>query len=94
MIDTGTILEVTRNLIGNTEPYGDSSIDRERMRNLDKLIYIVDELLYDIEKVAVNKDRYEGSMRTMGEKAHKVLAGWGSWIDDYLRGEEDEKESD
>jgi len=55
MIDAGTILEVTRNLIGATEPYGDSAIDRERTQNLDKLIYIVDELLYDVEKVAVNK---------------------------------------
>lgn len=52
MIDAGTILEVTRNLIGATEPYGDSAIDRERTQNLDKLIYIVDELLYDVEKVA------------------------------------------
>lgn len=90
MIDAGTILEVTRNLIGATEPYGDSSIDRERMQNLDKLIYIVDELLRDVEKVAFNKDRYEGSMRMMGEKAHKALIDYWSWIEDYLRGEQDE----
>lgn len=80
MIDASTILEVTRNLIGDTEPYGDSAIDRERTQNLDKLIYIVDELLYDVEKVAVNKDRHEGSMRTMGEKAHKALNDYWSWI--------------
>ena len=90
MIDAGTILEVTRNLIGATEPYGDSAIDRERTQNLDKLIYIVDELLYDVEKVAVNKDRHEGSMRMMGEKAHKALNDWWSWIEAYMRGEQDE----
>ena len=90
MIDASTILAVTRNLIGETEPYGDSAIDRERMKNLDKLIYVVDELLYDVEKVAVNKDRHEGSMRVMGEKAHDVLNGWWSWIDGYLRGDEDD----
>ena len=95
MIDAGTILEVTRNLIGATEPYGDSAIDRERTQNLDKLIYIVDELLYDVEKVAVNKDRHEGSMRMMGEKAHKALNDYlkdlkhWSWIDAYVRGEHD-----
>ncbi len=88
MIDAGVILEVTRNLIGATEPYGDSGIDRQRTANLDKLIYVVDELLYDVEKVAVNKDRYEGSMRMMGEKAHKALNDWQSWIDAYMRGEE------
>ena len=90
MIDESTILEVTRRLIGGTEPYGDSAIDRERMQNLDKLIYIIDELLYDVEKVAFNKDRREGSMRMMGEKAHKALNNYWSWIEDYLRGEERE----
>ena len=85
-MDASTILEVTRTLIGSTEPYGDSAIDRERMKNLDKLIYVVNELLYDVEKAAVNKDRYEGSMRMMGEKAHKALNDWWSWIDEYLEG--------
>ena len=90
MIDAGTILEVTRSLIGDIEPYGDSGIDRERTQNLDKLIYVIDELLYDVEKVAVNKDRHEGSMRMMGEKAHKALNDYWSWIEGYLRGEQDE----
>ncbi len=88
MIDAGTILEVTRNLIGETEPYGDSAIDRDRTVNVDKLIYVIDELLYDLEKVAVNKDRHEGSMREMGKKAHNALEGFRSWINEYL--EEDE----
>ena len=87
MIDSDIILEVTRSLIGDIEPYGDSGIDRERTQNLDKLIYIIDELLYDLEKVAGNKDRHEGSMRMMGEKAHKALNGYWNWIDGYLKGE-------
>ena len=90
MIDSGTILKVTRKLIGEIEPCGNSVVDRERTQNLDKLIYIIDELLYDVEKVAVNKDRHEGSMRTMGEKAHKALNDDWNWIDEYLRGEQDE----
>lgn len=88
MIDAGTILEVTRNLIGDTEPYGDSGIDRERTKNVDKLIYIIDELLYDLEKVAVNKDRYEGSMRMMGEKANQAMEDIWSWINAYLADDE------
>lgn len=90
MIDAGTILEVTRKLIGATEPYGDSGIDRQRTENVDKLIYVIDELLYDLEKVAVNKDCHEGSMRMMGEKAHKALNDYWSWIEAYMRGKEDE----
>ena len=90
MIDASTILEVIRNLIGATEPYGDSAIDRERTQNLDKLIYIVDELLYDVEKVAINKDCHEGSMRMMGEKAHKALNDYWSWIEAYMEGEQNE----
>lgn len=90
-MDASVILEVARTLIGATEPYGDSAIDRERTRNLDNLIYVVDELLYDVEKAAVCKDRHEGSMRMMGEKAHKALNDWWSWIDGYLEdGEQDE----
>lgn len=92
-MDASAILEVTRTLIGATEPYGDSGIDRERTKNLDKLIYVVDELLYDVKKAAVCKDRYEGSMRMMGEKAHKAhkaLNDWRSWIDGYLEGGEQE----
>ena len=89
MIDAGTILKVTRNLIGEIEPCGNSVVDRERTQNLDKLIYIIDELLYDVEKVAVNKNRHEGSMRMMGEKAHKALNDYWSWIEGYLRDERD-----
>ena len=87
-MDANTILKVTRTLIGETEPYGDSEIDRRRMENLEALIYVVDELLYDVEKVAVNKDRHEGSMLEMGEKAHEALKGWKIWIEEYLRGDE------
>ena len=37
--------------------------------------------------------RYEGSMRMMGEKAHKALNDWWSWIDGYLKeGKEGENE--
>lgn len=84
-MNANTILEVTRNLIGKTEPYGDSGVDRERMENLDGLIYVVHELLYDVEKVAFNKNRHEGSMRIMGEKAYEALNVWCSWIDDFLK---------
>lgn len=90
-MDASTILKVIRTLIGETEPYGDSGIDRERMKNLEALIYVVDELLYDVEKVAVYyKNRDEGSMQVMGKKAHKALNDWWGWLDGYLEGQNDD----
>lgn len=89
-MNASTILKVTQTLIGATEPCGNPGIDRERARNLGKLIYVIDELLYDVEKAAICKDRHEGSMRTMGEKADKALNSWWSWIDAYLRERQEE----
>jgi len=84
------ILEVTRNLIGNTEPCGDSRIDEKRAENLEKLLIVVAELLYDVEKVANNRDRQEGSMWKMGERAYTLLCDWWEYTSDYLRGDSDE----
>lgn len=89
MIDANTILKVTRNLIGEIEPYGDSLIDMERTKNLDKLIQVVEELVLDLEKVAVNKERHEGSMRIMGEKAYMAMKDLWSWIEAYLADEDE-----
>ena len=83
-LDANTILKVIQTLIGETEPCGDSVTDGERMENLIKLIYVVDELLYDVEKVAINKDRHEGSMCAMGKKAHEALNYWRCWIERYI----------
>ena len=84
-IEAGIILSVTRELIGETEPYGDSAIDRKRMENLDKLIYVVDELLRDVIKTAaIGKDRIEGSMKDIGEKAYKEVIDWHDFIESYF----------
>lgn len=91
MINAETILDVTKNLIGKVEPYGSSEIDRVRKDNLEKLIYVVDGLLYEVEKVAYYKHRFEGSMRIIGERADKALNGWWSWIDTYLEEEDNGK---
>ena len=84
-MDAITILEVTQKLIGATEPYGDSAIDRKRTENLDTLIHVIDVLLDDVREVANCKDCYEGSMRDMGMKAYKALQEWRNWLDSYMR---------
>ena len=89
-IEAGVILSVARELIGETEPSGDSAIDSKRMKNLDKLIYVVDELLRDVvETAAIGRERTEGSMRSIGEKAYKEVIEWHDYIENYfdLKGE-------
>ena len=88
-IEAGVILSVTRELIGETEPCGDSAIDSERMKNLDKLIFVVDELLRVVKTAAIGKDRIEGSMKDIGEKAYTELIEWHDYIENYfdLKGE-------
>lgn len=88
-IEAGVILAVTRELIGETEPYGDSAIDRKRMENLDKLIYVVDELLRDVIETAAIEGRIEGSMKDISEKAYREVIDWHDFIEDYfdLKGE-------
>ena len=88
-IEAGVILSVTRELIGETEPYGDSAIDSKRMKNLDKLIYVVDELLRDVIKTAAIEGRIEGSMKDISDKAYREVIDWHDFIEDYfdLKGE-------
>lgn len=83
-INADTILAVVRKLIGNTEPYGDSAIDDNRTENLDNLIHVIDELLRDVEEVAVYKERNEYSMRAMGKKADEALTDWHACIEEYF----------
>ena len=89
-IEAGVILSVTRELIGNTEPCGDSAIDCKRMQNLEKLIYVVDELLRDVlEAAAIGQNRNEWSMKKIGDKSYTELIEWHDYIENYfdLKGE-------
>lgn len=89
-IEAGVILSVTRELIGETEPCGDSAIDSKRMKNLDKLIFVVDELLrVVVQTAAIGKDSIEGSMKDIGEKAYTELIELRDYIENYfdLKGE-------
>lgn len=94
-IDADTIIDITRTLIGETEPYGDSAIDRERTKNVDKLISVIAQLLFHLERVAINKDRYEGSMREMGKKAYKAAIEMRDYLDGIIEeGDGDEINED
>lgn len=62
--------DVVMKLIGNIEPVGSTDIDIKRFENLVQLCALTKELIFEIEKVAIdNKDRPEFSMKKAGEYA-------------------------
>lgn len=67
------IKEIVDKLVGNINPYGASHIDSERFENLKVMCDLVERLVYDINFVAREKDRYEASMKEMGVYAQKFL---------------------
>lgn len=75
-MDDTTVLEVTRTLIGEIEPCGDSVIDMKRSENLNVMLDVIDGLLEDVEKVAINKNRSEYSIQMMGKGAYTALGLW------------------
>lgn len=67
------IYEVTKKLLGEIDPQGESNIDRERLENLEHSIEVVEKLIDDIIWVSKYKDRYESSMKTAGMTANKFI---------------------
>ena len=68
-----TILEVTTELIGSIEPYGDTRIDEIRYENQEKLIDLV---TYGIEALIENSKyihKQEHSMWKIGDRAYRTL---------------------
>ena len=68
-----TLLEVVSELIGYTEPYGDSNIDKVRYKNQEKIIELVANGIEDLINNAVYKDRPEYSMAQIGGRAYETL---------------------
>ena len=68
-----TLLEVVSELIGYTEPYGDSNIDKVRYENQEKIIELVMNGTEDLINNAAYKDRPEYSMAQIGGRAYETL---------------------
>ena len=64
-----TIQDVVRELVGPIKPVGESNTDERRFENLKAMTELVDALLTDIDSVATNKGRAEGSMNKAGQFA-------------------------
>lgn len=79
-----TLLEVVSELIGYTEPYGDSNIDKVRFENQEKIIELVMNGVEDLINNAAYKDRQEYSMAQIGGRAYETLEELHKIIEDSL----------
>lgn len=67
------IYEVTKKLIGNINPQGESHIDTNNYSNLEQIIELAESIIDDIVLVSQNKTRYEASMKKAGLRADQFL---------------------
>lgn len=91
-MDADTILMILEKLVGEIEPYGDSAIDNIRMGNLNCMVEIVDQLLYQLYRVTKYKERNEWSMSAMGKIAYDALDRWLSEFGEIISTDDDEPE--
>lgn len=67
------IKEIVQKLVGSITPAGESHLDTKRLENLKVMCGLVEDLVYEINFVARDEDRYEASMKEMGVYARKFL---------------------
>lgn len=67
------LLEVVSELVGYTEPYGDTNVDEVRYENQEKIIELVMNGIEDLINNSQYKNRPEYSMSKIGDRAYEVL---------------------
>ena len=67
------LYELVKQMVGPITPYGSTSIDDDRLDNLQEFIQLVDKLLADLEEVAEFKDNKQISMSVIGRTADNFL---------------------
>ena len=61
--------EIVKKLIGEIRPVGESHIDTTRFENLERMVRLVDSLLFDINAIVPSKDHPAYSMSKAGKYA-------------------------
>lgn len=84
MMKYETISEVITTLIGSVTPIGETSHDAIAMRNLDNMIYLVDDLLFEIASGVKNSERFEYSIKESGDRCIAALKDYKEMIDTFL----------
>ena len=67
------IKEIVQKLVGSITPAGESHLDTKRLKNLKIICGLIEDLVYEVNYVSRAKNRYESSMKVMGEYADNFL---------------------
>ena len=87
MID---LYELIEKINGKIEPIGETHIDNDRFENLQRLVKLVDKLIFDINEVAGLRDREQYSLKKAGKYAFDSLKEIQEALEDeeYRKNEE------
>lgn len=68
------IKQIVDKLLGSCNPRGCATRDKEALISLTERIKLIEELIGDIQYIArKDKDSYESSVKTIGERADRFL---------------------
>lgn len=84
---SGTISSIVEELVGSFEPIGETNYDKKCFDNIQTMDLVIADLLDDIQLMIPYKDRYEASMKVIGEYAVDFVKGLKlkaeEWLEDY-----------
>lgn len=79
-----TLLEVVSELIGHTEPHGDTDVDKIRYENQEKIIVLVKNGLEDLIKNSEYRNCKTYSTSQIGGRAYEALEKIHQMIENSL----------
>ena len=78
------ITKLLETLIGGTTAVGDSAVDHEIEENLKKLIDVINWCFDGLADSAFTRHNYQGSMRTVGERAFSAMVEYRDWLTEQI----------
>lgn len=78
------LYDIVMKLNGPIQPTGEHGVDGERFKNLQSLMDLLDDLLYDIRQASRTKRNLQASEKKIGIYAHNFLVN----VADEYAGEE------
>ena len=67
------ISKVVMALIGKVHPIGDSAYDEKALENLEKMLFVADDLIDEIQVIAKKSESHLASIERAGKKADKYI---------------------
>lgn len=84
-------LEIIEKLLGEIRPVGATHIDTERFENLNNYEDLIKQLVYKYASLIENIDRYEHSMKIVGERTLNFVISLHNELAYYIKESEEVK---